>query len=346
MSLTSFVRYSNGQACRRPMPANLRPEDFQTFEGSAFYPGADALARPVNTLAFRAKGEFFDGLDLCPEYYPANDTARRLRQDQVLARASKTRAEAAKHPGDWLWITDRFSANYYHWICDCLPRLEAWVASGNDPRRLLLPGGVSGRKFVRESLCAYPEVEVGAPADESRDGLAERAWIAGPVAANGNHHPGWQDAVANRMRSCFQAGRATGARLWVSRSAAARRRIANEAALAPILEKHGFRIVAMEQLAFAEQVRLAASASILAGPHGAGLANMAFMRPGGTVLELRQVAGTMNSFHSLAAARRQKYFYLPCQPAERGHPVHAADLVCEPEALDRALSRVAETVDG
>ena len=84
---------------------------------------------------------------------------------------------------------------------------------------------------------------------------------------------------------------------------------------------------------------------VLAGPHGAGLANAAFMRPGGAVLELRQVAGTMNSFHSLAAARKQRYFCLPCEPAVRGHPVHAADLVCEPEALDRALSRVVETVE-
>jgi capsular polysaccharide biosynthesis protein len=298
----------------------------------------------VGGLAFNAKGEFFEAQELCPEYYPANDAARRLRPDQVKARVNRAHIEPRWYAGDWLWITDRFSSNYYHWLCDCLPRLEAWVQSGNEPKRLILPRAVQEQGFVRESLRAFPEIEVGPLPDQKTGGIAERAWVAGPVAANGHHHPGWMAALADRMRRHAHAGGATGRKLWVTRAAAGKRRIANETELLPILERHRFRIVTMENLAFAEQVRLAASASILAGPHGAGLANAAFMNPGSAFVELRQIPGATNFFHSLAAARSLEYFYLPCVAERTGQPAHAADMVCDAKMLDALLWQVSAAV--
>jgi capsular polysaccharide biosynthesis protein len=52
-----------------------------------------------------------------------------------------------------------------------------------------------------------------------------------------------------------------------------------------ILERHGFVPVELETLTLAQQVDLFAKADVVLAEHGAGLANIAFMRPGAQVIE-------------------------------------------------------------
>ena len=69
------------------------------------------------------------------------------------------------------------------------------------------------------------------------------------------------------------------------------------------MTRHGFERVFLEDLSFEEQVRLVGSASVLAGNHGAGLANMAWMLPETIVLELRLRGDSQNNcYFSLASA--------------------------------------------
>jgi capsular polysaccharide biosynthesis protein len=49
----------------------------------------------------------------------------------------------------------------------------------------------------------------------------------------------------------------------------------------------GFESVLTERLSVHEQVEMFSQASVLVAPHGAGLANMVFARPGLTVLEIQ-----------------------------------------------------------
>ncbi|HUA51661.1 MAG TPA: glycosyltransferase family 61 protein, partial [Candidatus Sulfotelmatobacter sp.] len=53
-----------------------------------------------------------------------------------------------------------------------------------------------------------------------------------------------------------------------------------------VAARHGFEPVSPEALGFVDQVKLFAAASVIAGPHGAGLANMVFAPPGTPVVEL------------------------------------------------------------
>jgi capsular polysaccharide biosynthesis protein len=98
----------------------------------------------------------------------------------------------------------------------------------------------------------------------------------------------------------------------------------------------------MEMLTFGEQVALASGASAIAGLHGAGLANLMFMKPCGIVLELRQMTGVPNFFFTLAAACRQSYYYLSCTPADPNMPTHAVDVVCDASELAAALAEIGE----
>src|SRR5205085_744168 len=83
-----------------------------------------------------------------------------------------------------------------------------------------------------------------------------------------------------------------------------------------VLGEFGFRVAHFEDYAFAQQVALAARARHFVSNHGAGLTNMLFMRPGGSVLELRRRGEReRNWFFNLANAVGLDYYYQTCAPA-------------------------------
>lgn len=73
-------------------------------------------------------------------------------------------------------------------------------------------------------------------------------------------------------------------RLYISRNTG--RKMANESALIGGLSQRGFEIVCLETLALHEQIRLFQEAAIIAGPHGAGHANIIWSSPGTQILEV------------------------------------------------------------
>ncbi len=100
----------------------------------------------------------------------------------------------------------------------------------------------------------------------------------------------------------------SGERLYISRAQARVRRVLNEAAVMEVLGAVGFRLCRLEDMSFAEQVRLFAAAELVVAPHGAGLANLLFAGriP---VLELHCRAVSPVYFF-LALALGQSYDYL------------------------------------
>jgi len=258
------------------------------------------------------------------------------RKAATLARlAAQAGQEARPLPGHWLVATDKWSANHYHWLCDSLPRIEASLLA-DAPRRILLPAIVHERHPVRASLEAWPEMAVERiESPVAPQGLA----IISHVAPAGFHRPELMAAVAARLKRHFGAADAVPTRrIYVTRRLARFRRLANEAAIEQVLARYGFETVALEELSFADQVRLAAQARTIAGPHGAGLANIAFMAAGGAIVELRQ-RNSPEMFLSLAQASGLRHFRLECAALRPGVHHHAADILVEPEALDTVLAQ-------
>lgn len=112
-----------------------------------------------------------------------------------------------------------------------------------------------------------------------------------------------------RRRFVRDAVAAPDRHIYISRRQAKVRKLANELELVPLLEDLGFAIVLLEELGFAEQVRLFSEAKVIIGPHGAGLANMVFANPGATVIELTP-GGNRNGrgyFENLAAGASHHY---------------------------------------
>ena len=102
-------------------------------------------------------------------------------------------------------------------------------------------------------------------------------------------------------------------RLYLSRRAAHDPRLpeADAPALARVLDRHGFEVLALEDMSFEAQVRAAAEAEIIVAPHGAGLTNLVFTHRDAVVIELVARLGEEASFrpwyYQLASSRGQRY---------------------------------------
>lgn len=326
----------DGRVISGPAPQSPADEIRSPDDNGRIGNGGAELTEHRNVV-FAPGGEAFVEGKILAGYFPANDGARKLPDSWYESRHLQAARGAVAFAGEFVWITDRFSADYYHWICDCLPRLEAFLTHRSHGR-LLLPRGIWGLPFVRPSLAAYPQIELADPPPPAKGGRVECLLV--PGSATGKRLDEFSGRVAMRLVGKFAKGIKPSAsvKLHVSRILARKRKLANEPSLAATFSRHGFRPVMMEQLDFGEQVRLAASASAIAGVHGAGLANTLFMRPGSAVVELRQAAHAQTQFRSLATARGHSYVHVPCTPANPYAPTDAGDVACEPGTLDGALT--------
>lgn len=175
-------------------------------------------------------------------------------------------------------LVNLWSAGYYHWLIEGLPRLqvlEAYATEyGRRPRLLVDPNPAA---WVRESLrlLGYgPEDYVEWHVTRAQVKHALVPWKPGEA---GRPSPAACRWLGQRLRdSVGPAPAGLPRRIYISRAGTQRRRIVNEPELLQQLEPLGFQSFALENLSVAEQVALFSQAQIIVGPHGAGLANMIF----------------------------------------------------------------------
>jgi capsular polysaccharide biosynthesis protein len=243
--------------------------------------------------------------------------ARRL---PAPARVTGTHASLVS---EWSW-------GYFHWVMDVLPRLEALEQNGYGDVPLIV--GKKSSAFQLESLRLLGHGRVTA---YTREHLQPEVlvWPA-PVAPTGHT----TQAAVRFLRDRLTAAAGRGGvrrKLYVQRAAPAGRRVANEDELLPLLRRRGFEIVRPELLPFAAQVRTFADASVVVGPHGAGLANIVFAK-GATVVELFEPGYVNLCYCDLAAAAGHDYWYLV------GTTAGMNDIVVNPRDVELTLDR-AET---
>lgn len=180
-----------------------------------------------------------------------------------------------------------WSATYYHWFHDVLPRLLNSLPYLPASTRFLVQNRLAD--YQLESLEALgigrdrliKQVNIG-------DSVVENLWFATPL---GHSTFGGGSALQRVGQTLVGALVAPAVEevspfLYASRRQAKTRRVTNEAELEVILRDHGFRSVVLEEMPFREQVSLCNRVRILVGPHGAGLTNSLFMNKGGLVGEI------------------------------------------------------------
>jgi tetratricopeptide (TPR) repeat protein/capsular polysaccharide biosynthesis protein len=179
--------------------------------------------------------------------------------------------------------------NYFHWMVDILPRLELLRQSGIawDTIDWFWINNID-QPFQQQTLAA-----LGIPLEKvlvsDRHPFIQADFLIVPSFAG---HLGWSEPWAIEfLRQTFLPVAASShidlpKRIYISRTQAHHRLVLNEAAVLQQLLPLGFVSVTLENLSFAEQVALFAQADVIIAPHGGGLTNILFCRPGTTIVEL------------------------------------------------------------
>jgi capsular polysaccharide biosynthesis protein len=198
--------------------------------------------------------------------------------------------------------------NYYHWTIDGIGRL---AAADNEIIRscqqVLVPTlthefQLAG--FERTGLHLTHAVRTVA-ADETLQ--VESLVVPWGMAAEHRPHPSlrdWFDALpplpTDELRPLPR-------RCYIDRRTSHNRRLINEDEVIAALEPMGFVPVRLETLRFAEQIFLFRNAEIIVAPHGAGLANLVYAKPGLRLVELHMDTFVNWCFRRLAAVCHVRY---------------------------------------
>jgi hypothetical protein len=177
-------------------------------------------------------------------------------------------------------LNTRFSHNFYHWLIDILPRLA--------PLRNF---GMEADYYLVDCLTQFQQDVLAALGIEPQQLIQPHCRLlleADELLAPSLPTPSCLRELGHMLSSGLGANRdfASPRRTFISRRKTGTRTLANEVDLERLLLDHGFETHSMEDYALAEQARLIRASTIIVATHGAGLANLAFARPGTHVIEI------------------------------------------------------------
>ncbi len=179
----------------------------------------------------------------------------------------------------------------FHWLFNAMVPLLAYLETGVHGSDLGLIVNADGSEIQERSI-EYLRTRYGIGAVEA---VAQREAVQVPhlkVALPVPHIPRALQSplglacLGDLGRFIADEARAHGSkRIYVSRNDARLRRVLNEKRFVPKLEALGFERAVLADLPIARQVALFRDADVIVAPHGAGLAHIAWCKPGTKVIE-------------------------------------------------------------
>ncbi|MEN6543660.1 glycosyltransferase family 61 protein [Parvibaculum sp.] len=232
--------------------------------------------------------------DIYPTFLPATklcETYRRKRRriDEAIVLST-------------LW-----AEGYFHFLYEFVPKIEVVDRAGLSPDiPLIVPRNIAERKFFKEAaalgLFGDRQLVIQEP-DETI--IGRRFYVVRP-----DRHSQRQLGFPAKRFGCTPDPRSR-LRLYVSRNGQAGtiRQILNEDELIARLEPLGFQVIDPGTTPLAEQMDTFSRASIVVGPHGAGLTNILFRK--GAPMALVEMINDTKQFrhHFYQIARLCGYFY-------------------------------------
>jgi capsular polysaccharide biosynthesis protein len=227
--------------------------------------------------------------------------------------------------GNYLLIHNHWCPGYFHWITEALPRLMASAGQAAN-RTLLLPDNF---RHLSPSVEAY----FSGPIYWIPGGInlvVENILIPENPPFSGVYDREVFQSMRTRYVQWCKLPSPGHKRVFVSRSRAARRKIANEEQGLVWLRSQGFDLIYGESLSFAEQVAAMQGVECLVSIHGAGLSNMVFLSAGATVIELQMAPPPGESpdvlYRDLAAAMDLRYHRVAGAAVRTGQEMKEGDI--------------------
>lgn len=183
---------------------------------------------------------------------------------------------------------------YYHWIADLLLRYGLLIKAGytaDSFDKIII--GNHAKRFQKDTLEVLGLLGAGQDkvilTAEHPLIWAKSLVVPSYPAMGQGFHPWHMEMLRSWFLPAVKDALPTlepNARIYVSRGQATYRRVMNEEAVMTLLTGYGFKVVQLETLSFLEQVALMASSEMVVAPHGSGLTNIIFCRPGTKIIEI------------------------------------------------------------
>ncbi|PPS43391.1 DUF563 domain-containing protein [Chroococcidiopsis sp. TS-821] len=238
-------------------------------------------------------------------------------------------------------LINAWSQNYWHWIIDCLTRLEGiefyQQQTGIKPK-LIIDAHPTAWQIDSLKLLGY-QPEDCIQWNKSR--LRVKKLI---ISSFRRHYdkvysveaPSASRWLRERMLSNLtKTNRHFSSRIFISRRQAQGRRIINEDDVIATLANFGFVAYVLEEMNFDDEVRLFAQATMVVAPHGAGITNIIFAQ-NLTLIELFGVS-VSPCFANLARGLGFQYGYLQCYSPYTALRYHDSDMVVNTMQLKKLL---------
>lgn len=321
-----FPIHPPGQYDRPPLPATLEPMMHEAFlrehdqlaprtfvaeiPGARVYGDCGAVISPDDRLVLDVSGEM-----TMPRF-----------EHSIFFRFRLPRA--VRLPGKSTVLATAGRANYSHWMCDSLPRLELLRKAGfrwEDIDHFLVGEFTPFQKETLELLGIDPaRRRLCTPSSHFRCETLIVSSLPGMIG----HPPPWAGDFLREMLLGTSQGAAgaldarAGKRIYISRAGARFRRVLNEVEVIATLQREGFTVVKLETLSVAAQARLFSEAEVVVSPHGAGLTNILFCQPGAVVVEIFSPRCVIPAYYGMASRGHLRYGYVlgrPLTANSKGH---------------------------
>ena len=211
-----------------------------------------------------------------------------------------------------LFWDDWGGSNYYHWVCESLPRLNAFLKTNQTAKILLPPNPPS---FVQESIRQlFPDIQTK-ELKAGRLNLFRTLWVQDYLALD-VPHPSVLFIREQMLNKVANEGLTSNSiKLGILRKRTLRRRIVNEVDYINWCTGNGIQLIDPGDYSFMEQVALFSKANFLIAPHGAGETNMLFMRPNSIIIEINNEKASEATlcYLSLAGHLSFRFYYLPAK---------------------------------
>jgi len=234
------------------------------------------------------------------------------------------------------------SGNYYHWICDSLPRILL-LKKHNVSCTILLRSAAP--VYVRQTISwlGYDDlIEV------DKDFIYKVRYIVVPevTASIGAQNDGLMKQVRAALLEGYNSSSknsneliSSQSRIYSIRASAVIRKVSNESEVIELLEKYGFLVVDFEHYSFLEQIEIMSKSDFLVGMHGANLTNMLFMENESVIIEFMNEKVFNPSYYHLSSSINMKYNYLSCAPTNKIPNDSNDDLYIDLDALEELVIR-------
>jgi len=187
-------------------------------------------------------------------------------------------------------LVNHWSKNYYHWIMDCLTRIEGieyyQKQTGCKPLLIINSHPTSWQIESLKILGYQPEdyIEWNISKVKVKKLVVPSFRRQGEWVAPSSLY--WlRERILNNLPISEGNQISYSPNIYISRAKASGRRVINEDEVMEFLKPLGFVSYSLEDMSFAEQVRLFSNAKNIIASHGAGLTNMIFSPQNATVIE-------------------------------------------------------------